>query len=117
MVSSVLLIGIDATAQLEDGMHAFSNDEVTFYVWLAGGGETIENSQIFYVSRNETHVGTGYFRTFDDEENEVTFEWYEIQTEYCNYNFDLPGEVLVLQRFDCSNGEVNAEFTLNRVDY
>jgi hypothetical protein len=47
-----------------------------------------------------------------DPEYDGPLGWYQFQTTNCNYSFNEPSSELVLSKYDCKNGEPEAEYTL-----
>jgi hypothetical protein len=105
--SLLLTIGFGAKAQMEGGAHKFTDGKITFTLKLSKSGETIESATI--VKDGKTLSGKGEFRA------EYGFEWYEFQTDDCNYNFELPVDALILEEFDCKNGQKSKKYTLKPI--
>lgn len=97
-----------AFAQMNDGQYTFAKNEVTLELTITGGGWTISSATVTNNTTKKTSTGKGKYR----KANNV--EWYEFQTTDCNYDFDVPVDKLVLNQFDCKNGQQSIKYTLTK---
>lgn len=96
-----------AFAQMADGNYTFTNNDVTLELAITGGGWTISSATVTNNITKKASTGKGEYR----HANNV--EWYEFQTSDCNYDFDVPTNRLLLNQFDCKNGEQSIKYTLS----
>ena len=93
-------------SQMADGKYTFENNEMTLELTITDGGWIISSATLTNATTKKTSTGKGYYRTANN------FEWYEFQTTECNYDFDVPVDKLVLNQFDCKNGQQSIKYTL-----
>lgn len=93
-------------AQLQDGQHTFSNQSITLTLVMTDDGSTIASASVTNKITKKTSTGKGNYRTANN------VEWYEFQTNDCNYDFDIAGNKLTLSQFDCKNGGKSVKYTL-----
>jgi hypothetical protein len=96
----------DSLAQLADGQHTFVNQNITLTLVMTDDGSTIASASVTNKITKKTSTGKGSYRTANN------VEWYEFQTNDCNYDFDVTGNKLTLSQFDCKNGGKSAKYTL-----
>jgi hypothetical protein len=90
-----------AYAQLADGNYAFSNSDNVLQFTIAEFGFSIQNILLTNKSAGRTEKQTeGQFM------QQGGMEWYQFQTEFCNYSFDVPNKTLKLERFECKDRKI-----------
>jgi hypothetical protein len=103
-------------AQMDDGEYTFSNDKVTLKLTVIDDGWTISTVTLTNNMSKKTSKGTGeWFKVNPngvDEDYQGPLGWYQFQTTDCNYDFEVPKEKLILNQYDCSNGQSKDEYTL-----
>ena len=99
-----------AYAQLADGNYAFSNSDNVLQFTITEGGSSIQNVSISAKSAGRTEKQTG-----GEFMQQGGMEWYQFQTEFCNYSFDVPNKTLKLERFECKDKKIkNTKITLKK---
>jgi hypothetical protein len=86
----------------------FEDNQLSIELTIIDNGWTISSVVLTNLSTKKTSIGQGLFRS----ENNI--EWYEFQTDDCNYDFDVPTENLILNQFDCKNKQSAVKFTLTK---
>jgi hypothetical protein len=84
-----------AISQINVGRYSYTNGKITLSFNDKGSGEWF---------RVNIHGA--------DPEYDGPLGWYQFQTTNCNYSFNEPSSELVLSKYDCKNGEPEAEYTL-----
>lgn len=97
-----------AFSQMADGQYTFANNEVKLELTISGSGWTISSATLTNNTTKKTLTGKGEYRHANN------IEWYEFQTTDCNYEFDIPKDKLVLNQFDCKNGQQSVKFNLSK---
>ncbi len=95
-------------SQMENGSYKFSNNNITLEFTIEDDGWVISSAKVSNNQSKISFVGKGEYRSKDD------YEWYEFQTNECNYSFSLPTNKLTLEIFDCKNGSKSTEVILER---
>jgi hypothetical protein len=99
-----------AHAQLADGNYIFSNSDNVLQFTITEGGSSIQNVSISAKSAGRTEKQTG-----GEFMQQGGMEWYQFQTEFCNYSFDVPNKTLKLERYDCKDKKIKgAKITLKK---
>ena len=111
MTTKLLFTAQIAFSQMNDGQYTFANNKVTLNLTITGNGWTISSATVTNNTTKKTSTGKGEYR----HANNV--EWYEFQTIDCNYDFDVPADKLVLNQFDCKNGQQSIKYTLTKKRY
>ena len=97
-----------AFSQMDGGKYTFSNNAIILELTITGGGWTISSATVTNTTTKKTSNGTGEFRSANN------IEWYEFQTNDCNYSFDVPSDKLVLEQFDCKNKQQSIKYSLTK---
>ena len=116
------LINFNSFAQLEDGIHYYTNDDLRVDLNITEGGLTIESVIILDRNTGEKQEGTGVWHKINlqgaDDGYDGPEGFYEFQTNECNYEFDAPFEItdkIILSQFDCLNGKASLKYTLTHM--
>jgi len=116
LTMSFLLLVQTTLAQMDDGQYTFANDKVTLKLTVIDDGWTISSVTLTNNTSKKTSTGTGeWFRVNPngvDEDYQGPWGWYQFQTADCNYEFDVPKDKLILNQYDCTNGQQEVEYTL-----
>jgi hypothetical protein len=108
LLFSVLSPG--AYAQLADGNYTFSNADNILQFTITDSGFSIQNALLTNKSSGRSEKQTG-----GEFMNQGGIEWYQFQTDFCNYNFDVPKKTLKLDRFGCKDKkDKNTTIKLNK---
>ena len=103
-------------AQMDDGQYTFTNDKVTLKLTVIDDGWTISTVTLINNLSKKTSKGTGeWFKVNPngvDEDYQGPWGWYQFQTTECNYDFNVPKDKLILNQFDCTNGQPKVEYRL-----
>ena len=104
-----------AFAQLEDGTYTYSNAEIKLNFTIAEGGFVIYEILLTNVKTGVKLEGSGsWFMVNQRATGADTSGWYQIQTEACNYDFDVPTNELILNQFDCKDGSTSKKIKLTK---
>lgn len=95
-------------AQMKDGYYSFENNKVKLELTIVDMGASISMASVTDLSTNKSSMGTGEYM----EKNGVT--WYQITTDDCSYEFNMPGKTLILSASGCKDGKAVAEYTLTK---
>ncbi|MFM8431574.1 MAG: hypothetical protein ACKOA1_02155 [Bacteroidota bacterium] len=113
-----LLSSFVASAQMNDGRYVYSNSEITIEFTITDSGWDLPSVKVIDNQTKKIITGKGYWHKVNmagvDEGYDGPEGWYEFQTQSCNYSFDEPKGNLVLQQFDCKNGQSDKQRTLTR---
>lgn len=106
LLISLLLLGAPyLKAQLDDGKHNYSSSTVQLEFVQDGNsiisGTVTINGFIYPIIE-------GGFRFKND------YGWYEFSTNVCNYSFEFPGAVLVLEQSGCTVALPETKYTLSK---
>ncbi len=103
----LLISSFQLLAQLDAGSYKFTDGELVMDLILIDGGETIQSVNI--IKKGKTLIGSGEYRRSNG------FGWYEFKTSECNYNFDISTGSIVLEEFDCKNGQKSIKYAMELV--
>jgi hypothetical protein len=99
-----------AYAQLADGNYTFSNSDNILQFTISEFGFSIQDVLLTNKSSGRTEKQTG-----GELMKNGNFVWYQFQTDFCNYSFDVPNKSLKLERFDCKDKKIKgAKITLKK---
>ena len=98
-----------SSAQMLEGVYSFSNDVIVLGFSITRGGSEISEITVTNNTNGEVLEGKGIYRKANN------IEWYEFQTDKCNYDFDLPKDQLILNQFDCKDGQQKIVYTLKLI--
>ncbi|MGD9491930.1 MAG: hypothetical protein AB7V36_01095 [Bacteroidales bacterium] len=106
LLISLLLLGTPyLQAQLEDGKHFYSNSNVQLE--FVQEGNSISSGTVT-IDGFIYPIIEGGFRL----QNE--YGWYEFSTDFCNYSFEFPSAVLVLEQSGCTVALPETKYTLTK---
>ncbi len=104
-----------AFAQLEDGTYTYSNAEIKLNFTIAEGGFVIYEISLTNVKTGEKLEGSGsWFMVNQRATGANTAGWYQLETEFCNFDFDVPVNELILNQHDCKDGSASRKYTLTK---
>ncbi len=96
-----------AFSQLSDGKYSYANNEITLSFFVRKGGTELRNVRLIDNYSKETHLGSGNWFSVNlngaGPDYSGPVGWYQFQTQYCNFDFELDKEDLILNQFDCKN--------------
>ena len=101
-----IIITHKAIAQIDDGRYKFESKEYKLEFTIIGDGWKISEANLYNALKNTISSGKGEYR----EANGAG--WYEFQTTECNYSFEIPKDKLILEQYDCKNGQKALKSTL-----
>lgn len=109
LIATVLLfLSQNVFSQMSDGKYKFSNNAITLDFTISENGQTISSASVYNSATKQTSTGTGAFRSANN------IEWYEFQTSNCNYEFNIPTDILTLTPFDCKSGPPVVNYKLTK---
>lgn len=104
---------------LADGNYKFLNDQLSLEFSLSDAGWTLHEITLNEGKEGVSLKGAGeWFKVNPngvEEDYSGPMGWYQFSVGSCDYEFDTPGETLMLRRSGCRNGEKDAEFSLKKV--
>lgn len=109
-LASIFILGSaqNAVAQFDNGNYVFEDSEIKLELAITDNGWEIENAKVTYKATNKVVSGSG------DYIHSNGVEWYQIETDECNYEFDYSENELLVTRYDCNDGQSDKKFTLKR---
>jgi hypothetical protein len=102
-------------AQLANGNYTYSNNDITLKFSISNNGFAMSNIVLTNNLSAKKYNATGeWFMVNQRATGADTSGWYQIQTEACNYDFDVPANELILNQFDCKDGSTSKKFKLTK---